>query len=308
MLAAAGLGASWVFRKARVLAIFDDLDTILLMVPLQVLLVGFRWQLAVLVAVVLLLLSVGWRSLGTWRIPLRWPWVLGYAAALAVLSEAVVLATAQLDSGSPVHLEVLLPAFVLGCVMKRPRGGLHELDACEGQEPGLDSRREQQVATFVAASFMVLVGLSMPPLGGVLPAAAEGAREVMSGLPPAGEVALHVLAVTVLINLGKLVPALCYRREASVRERLALSVALFPRGEVGAGVLVLSLSYGIDGLSAVVAALSLALNLMLTGAFIVVVRKLIAPAHRAETACAQAPTTRWAPGAALRGTQAGQEA
>jgi Kef-type K+ transport system membrane component KefB len=42
MLAAAGLGATWFFKKARVLAIFDDLDTILLMVPLKVLMVGFR--------------------------------------------------------------------------------------------------------------------------------------------------------------------------------------------------------------------------------------------------------------------------
>ncbi|MYI07328.1 MAG: sodium:proton antiporter, partial [Gemmatimonadetes bacterium] len=30
MLAAAGLGATWLFRKARILAIFDDLDTVLL--------------------------------------------------------------------------------------------------------------------------------------------------------------------------------------------------------------------------------------------------------------------------------------
>ena len=35
MLAAAGLGATWLFSKARVLAIFDDLDTVLLMIPLK---------------------------------------------------------------------------------------------------------------------------------------------------------------------------------------------------------------------------------------------------------------------------------
>ena len=40
MLAAAGLSATWVFRKARILAIFDDLDTILLMIPLKMLIVG----------------------------------------------------------------------------------------------------------------------------------------------------------------------------------------------------------------------------------------------------------------------------
>ena len=40
MLAAAGLSATWVFRKARVLAIFDDLDTVLLMIPLKMMIVG----------------------------------------------------------------------------------------------------------------------------------------------------------------------------------------------------------------------------------------------------------------------------
>ncbi len=50
---------------------------------------------------------------------------------------------------------------------------------------------------------------------------------------------------------------------------------MFPRGKVGAGVLVISLSYGIGGSMITVAMLSLALNLLLTGAFIVVVKRLI---------------------------------
>ena len=36
MLEAAGMKDTWLFRKARVLAIFDDLDTILFMLPLKV--------------------------------------------------------------------------------------------------------------------------------------------------------------------------------------------------------------------------------------------------------------------------------
>ena len=44
---------------------------------------------------------------------------------------------------------------------------------------------------------------------------------------------------------------------------------------MGAGVLVLSLSYGIGGPIVTVAMLSLALNLALTGVFILVVKKLI---------------------------------
>ena len=47
MLEAAGMKDTWLFRKARVLAIFDDLDTVLLMIPLKVVLVGFKWEVRV---------------------------------------------------------------------------------------------------------------------------------------------------------------------------------------------------------------------------------------------------------------------
>ena len=68
MLAAAGLKKSWVFQKTRVLAIFDDLDTILLMIPLQVLMIGMKWQLGVVVLFVFLCLWLGWKKLNTLRI------------------------------------------------------------------------------------------------------------------------------------------------------------------------------------------------------------------------------------------------
>jgi len=50
---------------------------------------------------------------------------------------------------------------------------------------------------------------------------------------------------------------------------------MWPRGEVGAGILVLSISYGIGGPIVTVALLSLALNLSLTGIFIIFVKRLI---------------------------------
>ena len=68
---------------------------------------------------------------------------------------------------------------------------------------------------------------------------------------------------------------LCYRKEASFKERLAVSVAMFPRGEVGAGILAMSLSYGVIGPHITIALMSLALNLVLTGAFIFVVKRLL---------------------------------
>ncbi|WNG45865.1 sodium:proton antiporter [Archangium minus] len=296
MLAAAGLGATWVFHKARILAIFDDLDTILLMVPLTVLLVGFRWQLAGVIALIALLLWAGWKYLHRWRIPYSWPWVLGYSVLLALVSELIYLGTGYMDPDAAVHFEVLLPAFVLGCMIANPEHGLHEQDGLEGEQPGLDARNEQRVATLISGCFMVLVGLSMPALGGA-GAAREAEQSVSAaagGSPGWGLIALHVLAVTLLSNLGKMFPALCYRREASLRERFALAVGLFPRGEVGAGVLVVSLGYGISGTATTVALLSLALNLLLTGLFILVVRRLLA-APRSEATPASTPEPTQAP-------------
>lgn len=277
MLAAAGLATTWVFKKARVLAIFDDLDTILLMIPLKFLLVGFKWQLLGVIAMVGVQLWFGWKYLHRWRIPYSWPWVLGYAAVLALGTELLRLLFGALDPDTPIHMEVLLPAFVLGCMMARPAHGLDELDGLEGQQPGPDARGEQRVASIISASFMLLVGLSMPSIiGRAIPEGGEARVSNGGEFPGWGMLALHVLAVTALANLGKMFPALCYRKKASLRERLALSVALFPRGEVGAGVLVVSLAYGISGTATTVALLSLALNLMLTGVFIMVVKRLLA--------------------------------
>jgi hypothetical protein len=50
---------------------------------------------------------------------------------------------------------------------------------------------------------------------------------------------------------------------------------MWPRGEVGAGILVLSISYGLGGPVITVAMISLALNLVLTGVFILIVKKLL---------------------------------
>ncbi|MEJ2546161.1 MAG: hypothetical protein P8Y99_19020, partial [Calditrichaceae bacterium] len=53
-----------------------------------------------------------------------------------------------------------------------------------------------------------------------------------------------------------------------------VAIGMWPRGEVGAGVLVFSLSYGIGGPIVTIAMLSLALNLLMTGFFIYIVKQL----------------------------------
>ena len=166
---------------------------------------------------------------------------------------------------------------------------------------------ERKVTTAVTCVFMILVGLSMPLIfsgeapvqdremsetfestlhAGGSPDAEDvesrvGASQNIGQITAAqpmmdwGLIFLHVLAVTVISNLGKMFPAFCYRGEAHWRERLALAIGMWPRGEVGAGVLVISLSYGIGGPIITIAMLSLALNLLLTGLFIYFVNRLI---------------------------------
>ncbi|MFO1462961.1 MAG: sodium:proton antiporter [bacterium] len=270
MLAAAGLSATWVYRKARILAIFDDLDTVLLMIPLKMMMVGLRWQLAVIVVIMAVLLYLAWRFLHRWRLPVAWPFVALYAALVTGACEALYLISLRIDDVVPIHIEVLLPAFVLGCILARPPGAQpHADDAREGHQEGPETPGEQRVSTLISALFMVLVGLSMPAV----------AELVGSGTWPGwGNVMLHVLVVTLLANLGKMFPLFCYRQEVDWRQRLALCIGMWPRGEVGAGVLVVSLSYGIGGAPIAVAMLSLALNLVLTGIFIVFVKRLLAKA------------------------------
>lgn len=308
MLVAAGLGATWLFRKARILAIFDDLDTVLLMVPLKILMVGLAWQLGLVVLVIAAGLAAAYVFLHRIRMPVTWGWVLLYACVIVGASEFFYAASQLFDPSVPIHIEVLLPAFVLGCVAK-PAGvrvgsepsavehALHEI---------LDRPSEQPAVTFVSAAFMVFVGLSMPAIFGgpdlqrpaPTPAtlhAAAPARIVDDPAVHGGRaedryiatvtasqpnlswpiIGLHVLMITLISNLGKMMPALFYRKEAHWRHRLALSIGMWPRGEVGAGVLVLSLSYGIGGPIVIVAMLSLALNLALTGFFILMIKRLI---------------------------------
>jgi Kef-type K+ transport system membrane component KefB len=308
MLAAAGLGATWLFRKARILAIFDDLDTVLLMIPLKMLMVGLAWQLGLIVVVLAGLLSIAYIGLHRVRMPVTWGWVLTYAVVIVALSEMLYAGSKLIDPSVPIHIEVLLPAFVIGC-LARPRGVDREASGKAVEHAlhaALDRGGEKRAATVVSAAFMLLVGMGMPaifdgadvqhpaPTPASMHASAPGTSvddPAVHGGNAAGKftatvtasqpnlswemIALHVVLITLLSNLGKMFPAFCYRREAHWRHRLAVAIGMWPRGEVGAGVLVLSISYGIGGPVVTVAMLSLALNLALTGVFILLVKRLI---------------------------------
>ncbi len=281
MLFAAGLGTSWLFHKVRVLAIFDDLGTVLLLIPLKIALLGFKFELLIVVAIMVGLLWAAYRWLHQVRLPTTWKWLVVYSILIVAASEEIHLLSKWLDFKVPIHIEVLLPAFALGCMLARPNGpNAPAHDAAEGHDV---DPAEARASTVISGLFMVLVGLSMPPLmGGSESAAGHASTEATANALRLGTPALgwglitaHVLAVTVVSNIGKMIPAFCYRKEASFRERLAVCVGMWPRGEVGAGILVLSLGYGISGPIVTIALLSLMLNLLCTGFFIVGIRRLL---------------------------------
>lgn len=267
MLAAAGLAGTWTFRKTRILAIFDDLDTVLFMLPLKALMVGLAWQLGIVGVITALLLILGYRYFRQLDLPTSWTWILSYAFSLAAISEGLYTYSKDPVTLVAVHIEVLLPAFLLGCMLKHhPQGQI----IIPGEDsPGMTV--EERVGLIVSCLFLLLVGLSMP--------AAIGGNAVIDINMSLGEIIFHVVAITLLANLGKMLVVFFYRDESTLRERLAVAVAMFPRGEVGAGVLAVSLSYGIQGPFVTIGFLSLALNLVLTGFFIFTVKWLLKPAY-----------------------------
>jgi Kef-type K+ transport system membrane component KefB len=290
MLAAAGLSATWLYKKARVLAIFDDLDTILLFIPLKTFLTSMNVHLVILVIVILGCLWVAWKYVRCLNLPVAWPWVMIYSAIIVAVSKGISLGSRAIDEAAPIKVEVLLLGFVLGCLLARSPtqrpGVVDDGNKLKRQSYG---SQEKRVSAIVCACFMALAGLSMPLIVGHSRGAQQlTPRFTYEGIPseilaqkeqfPGWDtIAIHVVVITLLSNIGKMFPALCYRQEASRKERLALGIGMFPRGEVGAGMLVLSLSYGIAGPALTVAVLSLALNLLCSGLFIVVIKKLVPP-------------------------------
>jgi Kef-type K+ transport system membrane component KefB len=261
MLAAAGLAATWVYKKARVLAIFDDLDTILLMIPLRMMFIGFAPELFVLILVVILFLALAYFCIHWLRVPTANGWIAIYALL-------VWLGTYVFDYATDLHLEVLVPAFALGCVIKSDH--LHGSAEYTGFSTRLADPIAQRLLDWgIKGGFMLLAGMALPPIQ----LAGMGVIVITA----------HVILLTIVSNIGKCVPLMAYSNEATLRERLALSIGMFPRGEVGIGVLLVSLevfrqqnlldSAAVQN-SMTIGALSLALNLALTGVFIVMVIRL----------------------------------
>lgn len=262
MLAAIGLKSSWIYKKIQVLAIFDDLDTILLMIPLQIMMIGLKWQLLVVIFIVMVLLSFGWKQMGRYNWRQDWKAILLYSVVVFAATQVIYVVSKHFyGADGSIHIEVLLPAFVLGMVMKHKE---------------VESPVERKVASGISFLFMFLVGLSMPHFVGVnFAEAQEGMHSVTGSQPmmPWGTLLMHVVAVSLLSNIGKLFPVLFYR-DRKFSERLALSIGMFTRGEVGAGIIFIALGYNLGGPALVISVLTIVLNLILTGIFVLWVKNL----------------------------------
>lgn len=266
MLAALNLQKSWIYQKIQVLAIFDDLDTILLMIPLQVAMIGLKWQMGAVLFVVCLLLWLGWKYMSRWDIPQGWKSILTYAVLTYGLTLAVYVLTEHFfGAEGSIHIEVLLPAFVFGMIIKNRHIG---------------GKQEERVSTAISLLFMLLVGMSMPLINAE---AANSSESILGSIPmmPMGTIIFHVIMVSLISNIGKLVPMFFYR-DHSLTERLALSVGMFTRGEVGAGVIFIALGYNIGGPILLISILTLVLNLILTIGFVYLVKYLALKAEKAK--------------------------
>lgn len=262
MLAAMSLQKSWIYQKAQTLAIFDDLDTIILMVPLQVAMIGeFNGQMVATLVVIFGLFFLGWRYMSKLRLRQTWPAIFTYAVLIYGATLLIYTLTKHFfgDKGA-VHIEVLLPAFIFGMIIKNRHIG---------------GKSEERVATIISFMFMLFVGMSMPLIEMGDTANTADSDSLIASLPMMSgwEIALHVFVVTILSNVGKLVPMFFYRNH-SLTERLALSVGMFTRGEVGAGVIFIALGYNIGGPVLLISMLALVLNLILTMGFVSIVKVL----------------------------------
>ena len=328
MLEGAGMKETWLFKKARVLAIFDDLDTLLLMVPLKGLIVGLKWELSIDLIWVTVLMIIMYKFLHAVDIPATWYAVAGYAFGIAAFCETVYLLSNDhygVDSGivETLHLEILLPAFTVGCIVKSPHAthAIGEFGKAARMTTGADGKpvlrrmqtlnriknmQQESVKFGISVVFMVLVGLNMPsffsdpdasgghrralaasdvPIGNGTDGSGSGSGSGSTAMPEpigGGMLVVHVLACSVLMNLGKMFPAFCYRNEAHVRTRLALAIGMMPRGEVCAGIIVNALALGAQGTAIKIAVLCLAVNMTCVSGFIFLVRQLSASAERLE--------------------------
>merc|ERR1719221_729230 len=107
------------------------------------------------------------------RVSIAWPAICCYAAGVAAICELVHFVThSELtdpnDLADTIHLEVLLPAFTVGCIIKHEHAEhdghkIQRLDSLSLMTRCFDGAliKSDTVKMSISAVFMVLVGFSM---------------------------------------------------------------------------------------------------------------------------------------------------
>jgi len=179
-----------------------------------------------------------------------------YSAIIVAVSEGISLGSKAIDEAAPSRLKCCCwRSFWDACWRVRRRQCWRvcqqHAQTTTSQSPartGLDNC----VACFMHCGF-VDAAACWAPHAAVQQAADSqfttgNSSEILAAgqFPGWGMIAVHVMVITLLSNIGKCFRALLPERshpEGAART----SIGMFPRGEVGAGMLVLSLSYGIAG-------------------------------------------------------------
>ena len=134
-----------------------------------------------------------------------------------------------------------------------------------------------RVSTGISFFFMFLVGMSMPHFIGVNFAETHcggifGDR--FAGNDVVGDDSVSCGNCFFVVERGKAYVLCSFYRDRKLSERLALSIGMFTRGEVGAGIIFIALGYNLGGPALVISVLTLVLNLILTGIFVLWVKNL----------------------------------
>ena len=105
-------------RGSRVIVLIHRQESVnLLGIPVFRYIIGWAWQLSVAAVIMISLLAAANMWLHRMELPISWPWVMAYAVGITLVSELIYLASKMLDERAAIHIEVLLPTFVMGCLM-----------------------------------------------------------------------------------------------------------------------------------------------------------------------------------------------
>merc|ERR1712137_1141243 len=274
MMAAFDVRRSWVVKKASVLAVLGHLSS-LVAVAIESSHVAsgdsgiFDLEIFMPVVVSIGLLALAWFNIHKCKCPHMWSWVLVYAVIIGAGSWCIEGTSLQFFKAPEVkwlHVAVLFPSFAFGCMICTLEASrcFANIDFELTEELIQRQERMEAVAPYVdsliGAVYMFSAGLSMPQTTIPLENAINGSNM------------LHVVVITILMLLGKLVVYFFYT-EHQTKQRLGLGLLMCPR-EVLFFFSEMPF-YKVNMLCSQIALLSVIVNLLLFCFFAPYVNKLI---------------------------------